>query len=102
MSFLRFFGDEVKGIARTLATSGEHMQGASKEMQRTDSSQLGHPALHSACDDFADSWHYGFGQLGKATKGISDFADKASDEFQKMDQKLSDDLRKKSQDGGGK
>ncbi|MFJ5608582.1 hypothetical protein ACIQCJ_04260 [Streptomyces sp. NPDC093221] len=101
MSFLKFFGDEVKGIARTLETSGEHMRGASKEMQRVDASRLGHADLHSACDDFADSWHYGFGQLSKATKGISEYADKASDEFQKMDQKLADDLRKKSQEHGG-
>ena len=98
MSFLRFYGDEVKKMARTLETSGGHMKSASKEMQQADASQLGHAELHSACSDFADSWHYGFGQLSKVTKGISKFANKASEEFHKLDVKLDDELRKKSQE----
>ncbi|EST28033.1 hypothetical protein [Streptomyces roseochromogenus] len=98
MSFLRFYGDEVKEMARTLESSGGHMKSASKEMQRADASQLGHDELHSACNDFSDSWHYGFGQLSKITKGISKFANKASEEFHKLDVKLYEDLKKKSQE----
>ncbi|MBQ1094982.1 hypothetical protein KBY55_02420 [Streptomyces sp. b94] len=94
MSFLKFSSDEVKEMARTLENSGGDMKKASKEMTRADSSQLGHSGLRSACDEFAESWDYGFGQLSKLTKGVSKFATKASDEFLKLDQKLYDELRK--------
>ncbi|GGQ07663.1 hypothetical protein ACFFKE_21865 [Streptomyces mutabilis] len=94
MSFLKFFSDDVKEMARTLENSGGRMKEASKEMSRADSSQVGHSELQSACDDFAGSWDYGFGQLSKLTKGVSKFANKASDEFLKMDQALYDELKK--------
>ncbi|MGV9984535.1 hypothetical protein [Streptomyces olivaceus] len=94
MSFLKFFSDEVKEMATALENSGGRMKEASREMKRTDSSQVGHSDLQSACDDFADSWDYGFGQLSKLTKGVSKFANKASDEFLKMDQALYDELKK--------
>ncbi|MFJ6069878.1 hypothetical protein ACIQFU_03380 [Streptomyces sp. NPDC093065] len=94
MSFLKFFSDDVKEMAKTLENSGSRMKEASQEMKRADSSQVGHSELQSACDDFADSWDYGFGQLSKLTKGVSKFANKASDEFLKMDQALYDELKK--------
>ncbi|MFG3158638.1 hypothetical protein ACGFY8_02035 [Streptomyces sp. NPDC048232] len=94
MSFLKFFSDDVKEMARTLEDSGGRMKEASQEMARTDSSQVGDSGLQSACDDFADSWDYGFGQLSKLTKGVSKFANKASAEFLKMDQALYDELKK--------
>ncbi|WP_328770613.1 hypothetical protein [Streptomyces sp. NBC_00286] len=97
MSFLRFFSDEVKEMARTLENSGGRMKEASKEMARADSSQVGHEGLQSACDDFAESWDYGFGQLSKLTKGVSKFANKASEEFLKLDQKLYDELKKSAE-----
>lgn len=101
MSFLKFAGDEVLEMARSLENSGGHMKGASKEMAGTDASKIGNGDLHSACDDFADSWDYGFGQLSKLTKGVSKLAKKASDEFEKLDQKLYDELKKKA-DGEGR
>ncbi|MFF3857493.1 hypothetical protein [Micromonospora sp. NPDC002575] len=88
-------------MARTLENSGGDMKKASKEMTRADSSQLGHGGLQSACDEFAESWDYGFGQLSKLTKGVSKFANKASEEFLKLDQKLYDELQK-SRDTGKK
>ncbi|WP_411099253.1 hypothetical protein [Streptomyces sp. x-45] len=94
MSFLKFFSDDVKEMARTLENSGGRMKEASQEMKRADSSQVGHSGLQSACDDFADSWDYGFGQLSKLTEGVSKFANKASEEFLKMDQALYDELKK--------
>ncbi|MFJ7772429.1 hypothetical protein ACIQ1J_29575 [Streptomyces sp. NPDC097107] len=94
MSFLKFFADDVKEMARTLENSGGRMKDASKEMSRADSSQVGHSGLQSACDDFAGSCDYGFGQLSKLTKGVSKFANKAFDEFLKMDQTLYDELKK--------
>ncbi|MFB6772967.1 hypothetical protein ACFVGX_13385 [Streptomyces sp. NPDC127113] len=94
MSFLKFFSDDVKEMARTLEDSGGRMKEASQEMARADSSQVGDSGLQSACDDFAESWDYGFGQLSKLTKGVSKFANKASDEFLKMDQALYDELKK--------
>ncbi|MFJ3710744.1 MULTISPECIES: hypothetical protein [unclassified Streptomyces] len=100
MSFLRFFGDQVKEMAHTLENSGGQMKSASREMARTDSTQLGHEGLESACNDFAGSWDYGFGQLAKLTKGVSKFANKASEEFTRLDQKLYDEL-KKSREGKG-
>ncbi|MGX1911920.1 hypothetical protein ACWIID_24100 [Streptomyces phaeochromogenes] len=99
MSFLRFFSDDVKEMARTLENSGGRMKEASKEMSRADSSQVGHTGLQSACDDFAESWDYGFGQLSKLTKGVSKFANKASEEFLKLDQKLYDELKKSAEKG---
>ncbi|MFI7018823.1 hypothetical protein [Streptomyces sp. NPDC050164] len=93
MSFLRFFSDDVKEMARTLENSGGRMKDASKEMSRSDSSQLGHGGLESACNEFAESWDYGFGQLSKLTKGVSKFANKASEEFLKLDQALYDELK---------
>ncbi|MGB8943713.1 MAG: hypothetical protein WCD21_26300 [Streptomyces sp.] len=96
MSFLKFAGDEVREMAQALENSGGSMKGASKEMAGTDSSKIGHSGLHSACDEFADSWDYGFGKLSKLTKGVSKFANKASEEFEKLDQKLYDELKKKS------
>ncbi|MEU4148402.1 hypothetical protein [Streptomyces parvulus] len=95
MSFLRFASDEVLGMAGTLETSGGQMKSASKEMKHADSKQVGHSGLESACDDFADSWDYGFGQLSKLTKGVSKFVKKTSEEFTKLDQKLYDELKKK-------
>ncbi|WP_399887314.1 MULTISPECIES: hypothetical protein [Streptomyces] len=99
MSFLRFASDEVLGMAGTLETSGGQMKSASKEMKHADSKQVGHSGLESACDDFADSWDYGFGQLSKLTKGVSKFAKKSSEEFTKLDQKLYDELKKKQNEG---
>ncbi|NUV76257.1 hypothetical protein [Streptomyces fungicidicus] len=100
MSFLRFATDEVKEMAGKLEQSGGHMKGASKEMKRADTKQVGHKALESACDDFAESWNYGFGQLSKLTKGVSKFANKVAEEFARLDQKLYDELKKAS-DGRG-
>ncbi|MFC7815269.1 MULTISPECIES: hypothetical protein [unclassified Streptomyces] len=100
MSFLRFASDEVMGMAGTLETSGGQMKSASKEMKHADSKQMGHSGLESACDDFADSWDYGFGQLSKVTKGVSKFAKKASEEFTKLDQKLYDEMKKKQAESG--
>ncbi|MFE0413142.1 hypothetical protein [Streptomyces tendae] len=94
MSFLKFFSDDVKEMAKTLENSGGRMKEASQEMKRADSSQVGYAELQSACDNFADSWDYGFGQLSKLTKGVSKFANKASEEFLKMDQSLYDELKK--------
>ncbi|MFC7896383.1 hypothetical protein [Streptomyces sp. NPDC057381] len=99
MSFLKFFSDDVKEMARTLENSGSRMKEASKQMSQADSSQVGHSGLQSACDDFADSWDYGFGQLSKLTKGVSKFANKASEEFLKMDQALYDELEKSGSTG---
>ncbi|MFJ3711260.1 hypothetical protein [Streptomyces sp. NPDC090053] len=95
MSFLRFAGDEVKEMARTLESSGGQMKQASKKISGTDSSQIGHVGLQSACEDFAHSWDYGFGQLSKLTKGVSKFAHTAAEEFAKLDQKLYDELKKR-------
>ncbi len=86
-------------MAGTLETSGGQMKSASKEMKHADSKQVGHSGLESACDDFADSWDYGFGQLSKLTKGVSKFAKKSSEEFTKLDQKLYDELKKKQNEG---
>ncbi|MGW3973453.1 hypothetical protein ACWEFD_29690 [Streptomyces ardesiacus] len=86
-------------MAGTLETSGGQMKSASKEMKHADSKQIGHAGLESACDDFADSWDYGFGQLSKLTKGVSKFAKKSSEEFTKLDQKLNDELKKKQAEG---
>ncbi|MBZ6289858.1 hypothetical protein [Streptomyces olivaceus] len=97
MSFLRFASDEVLGMAGTLETSGGQMKSASKDMKHADSRQIGHSGLESACDDFADSWDYGFGQLSKLTKGVSKFAKKTSEEFAKLDQKLNDELKKQNE-----
>lgn len=87
-------------MAGTLETSGGQMKSASKEMKHADSKQVGHSGLESACDDFADSWDYGFGQLSKLTKGVSKFAKKTSEEFTKLDQKLYDELKKKRAESG--
>ncbi len=86
-------------MAGTLETSGGQMKSASKDMKHADSKQIGHSGLESACDDFADSWDYGFGQLSKLTKGVSKFAKKSSEEFTKLDQKLNDELKKKQNEG---
>lgn len=94
MSFLKFASDEVKEMASTLESSGGRMKGASKEMSRADAKAIGHGGLESACDEFADSWDYGFGQLSKLTKGVSKYANKAADEFEKLDKALYDELRK--------
>lgn len=100
MSFLRFATDEVKDMAGKLETSGGQMKSASKEMKDADTQQIGHKSLESACDDFADSWDYGFGQLSKLTKGVSKFANKAAEEFAKLDQKLYDELKKAGENKG--
>ncbi|WP_199850407.1 hypothetical protein [Streptomyces sp. CMB-StM0423] len=92
MSFLRFAYDEVREMARTLEESGSRMKSASKEMTRADASRIGHEELHAACDDFAGSWDYGFGQLSKMTKGVSSFTNTAADEFAKLDEKLYNEL----------
>ncbi|MET9354100.1 hypothetical protein ABZY14_14060 [Streptomyces sp. NPDC006617] len=102
MSFLRFAEDEVKDMAGKLETSGSHMKSASKEMKDADTKEVGHKGLESACDDFADSWDYGFGQLSKITKGVSKFANKAAEEFIKLDRKLYDELQKAREGKGEK
>ncbi|WP_434599727.1 hypothetical protein [Streptomyces sp. A5-4] len=102
MSFLKFASDEVKEMAGTLEKSGGQMKTASKEMSGADSAQIGHSGLQSACDDFSDSWDYGFGQLSKLTKGVEKFAIKASEEFLKLDQKLYDELKKAKGASGDK
>ncbi|MEV7218911.1 hypothetical protein AB0N98_03420 [Streptomyces sp. NPDC093681] len=102
MSFLKFAEDEVKDMAGNLETSGSHMRSASREMKDADTKEMGHHGLESACNDFADSWDYGFGQLSKITKGVSKFANKVADEFTKLDQKLYDELQKSREGKGAK
>ncbi|CAL9522335.1 hypothetical protein [Streptomyces sp. NPDC057340] len=102
MSFLRFAEDEVKDMASKLETSGGHMKSASKAMKDADTKEVGHKGLEAACDDFANSWDYGFGQLSKLTKGVSKFANKAATEFTKLDQKLYDELQKAREGRGEK
>jgi len=92
MSFLRFAFAEVKEMISALESSGGRMKGASKEMLHADTAHFGHEGLQSACDDFADSWNYGFGQLSKMTKDMSKFADKCANEFDGLDKKLRDEL----------
>lgn len=92
MSFLKFAFDEVNEMVRTLESSGGRMKGASKEMLAADTAQIGHDGLQSACDDFADSWNYGFGKLSKMTKNISRFADQCAKEFDGLDEKLRAEL----------
>ncbi|MGW0823028.1 hypothetical protein [Streptomyces sp. NPDC002845] len=99
MSFLRFAGAEVREMSRKLETGGGHMKSASKKMSAADATQIGHSELQTACDDFADSWDYGFGQLSKMTKGVSKFAKHAADTFDELDQKLRDELRKAGEKG---
>ncbi|MFJ6070001.1 hypothetical protein ACIQFU_04025 [Streptomyces sp. NPDC093065] len=86
-------------MARKLETGGGHMKGASKKMATTDATQIGHGDLQKACDDFSDSWDYGFGQLSKMTKGVSKFAKHAADTFDELDQKLRDDLKNAGKKG---
>ncbi|MFG3108127.1 hypothetical protein [Streptomyces tendae] len=86
-------------MARKLETGGGHMKGASKKMATTDATQIGHSDLQKACDDFSDSWDYGFGQLSKMTKGVSKFAKHAADTFDELDQKLRDDLKNADKKG---
>ncbi|WP_406171109.1 hypothetical protein [Streptomyces sp. NBC_00996] len=81
-------------MARNLETGGGHMKSASKKMSAADAARIGHSELQTACDDFADSWNYGFGQLSKMTKGVSKFAKNAADKFDELDQKLRDELKK--------
>jgi hypothetical protein len=100
MSFLKFASDEVKAMAHTLETGGGQMKRASKGMSNADATQIGHGELQAACDDFAESWDYGFGQLSKITKGVSKFANKAAEEFTKLDQKLYDELKKAGKGDG--
>ncbi|MFE9253388.1 hypothetical protein [Streptomyces sp. NPDC007088] len=88
MSFLRFLGAEVLGMANTLERSGGHMKGAARDMARTDADHIGTEDLHAACEEFSHSWDYGLGQLSKMTKGISKFAVKTSDELSALDEKL--------------
>ncbi|WP_407565568.1 hypothetical protein [Streptomyces sp. 184] len=94
MSFLRFIHDDVMAMARTLESSGERMKESSKKIADTDAGLVGHDGLRSACDDFADSWNYGFGQLSKLTKGVSEFVVTAAEELEKLDKKLHDELQK--------
>ncbi|MFY1678829.1 hypothetical protein [Streptomyces sp. WMMC905] len=101
MSFLRFSSDEVKEMARTLESGGDDLRRASKAMTRADSGRLGHDGLRSACDAFAESWDHGFGRLSKLTKGVSRFADEASEEFLELDRRLCDEVRM-SHDAGEK
>lgn len=93
MSFLKFATTEVQGMARTLESSGARMKGASKQMQGCDASAIGHYQLQSACDEFTDSWDYGFGQLSKMTKGVSKFVNTAAKELTKTDEKLAKELK---------
>ncbi|MBW1601180.1 hypothetical protein JJV70_03490 [Streptomyces sp. JJ66] len=99
MSFFKFATDEVKGMARTLESSGGRMRDASREMQHTDASQVGDSGLQAACDDFADSWNYGFGQLAKLTRGISKVVDGAAEDLTKLDDKYRQELEKASEKG---
>lgn len=71
MSFLKFATDEVRAMAGKLETSGGQMKGASQKMKHADTKQIGHEGLESACDEFANSWDYGFGTsaVGEARIG---------------------------------
>jgi hypothetical protein len=93
MSFLRFAGTEVEELARRVEGSGERMRAVSQELAGTDAAQLGTAELASAGDDFAGSWEYGFGQLSKLTKGVSEFAEEAARTFQAVEEELVKGLR---------
>ncbi|TDC73421.1 hypothetical protein [Streptomyces hainanensis] len=88
MSFLRFMEDDVREMARQLAASGEELRSASRRLANTEAGEIGTPGLAGQCEDFADSWDYGFGQLSDLTRGIGDVANNAADAFTQADQDL--------------
>lgn len=94
MSFLRFAGPEVKALAGELRGSATGFSNAARLLAGADGSSTGTRELASACDHFADSWHYGFGQLSQLVQGISQFADKAAQAFEAVETELVDELRK--------
>lgn len=93
MSFLRFFPDEVQLMAQRLESSGEDMKTASKRLLDAEARQLGTDGLASSCEDFADSWDYGFGQLSELTKGVCEFADECVRTFAQLEDDLEHALR---------
>ncbi|GAB2887789.1 hypothetical protein [Streptomyces mayteni] len=88
MSFLRFLEDDVREMARRLAASGEELRSASQRLANTDAGQIGTSSLAGQCEDFADSWDYGFGQLSELTRGIGDVATNAAEAYTQADQDL--------------
>ncbi|GAA1903476.1 hypothetical protein GCM10009716_11840 [Streptomyces sodiiphilus] len=97
MSFLRFLNDEVRELAGKLESSGEDMSNASKSLAEADATRVGTQALARACEDFADSWDYGFGKLSELTKGVAEYADNAAEAFGLTDKELEEALRQAGQ-----
>ncbi len=97
VSFLRFLEDDVRELARKLESSGEDMRTASRSLADTDAGRIGTPALSGRCEEFADSWDYGFGQLSELARGIGDVANNAADTFNVTDE----DLERALREGGG-
>lgn len=93
MSFLRFLGPEVAGLALRLESSGEQMAGASTELAAADGAHLGSTELAAACDDFAGSWQYGIGKLSDQTNGVSQLARDAATAFEDVEQQLANAMR---------
>ncbi|KAB8161385.1 hypothetical protein FH609_027195 [Streptomyces sp. 3MP-14] len=88
MSFLRFFEDEVRELAARLESSGDDMREASRSLSGTSAASIGPSELASRCDDFADSWDYGFGQLSELTSGIGEVAINAAETYTATDEEL--------------
>ncbi|MDT0267916.1 hypothetical protein RM844_16675 [Streptomyces sp. DSM 44915] len=100
MSFLRFFEDEVRELAGRLESSGDDMREASRSLANASGSTIGPADLGSRCDDFADSWDYGFGQLSELTKGIGDVAINAAETYTDTDEELERALAEGGEGGG--
>ncbi|WP_147472779.1 hypothetical protein [Streptomyces triticirhizae] len=84
-------------MARRLVSSGDDMRNAARELAGTDASRLGTSELTSRCEDFADSWDYGFGQLSDLTSGIGDVANNAADTLTATDEELEATIRNANQ-----
>ncbi|MDT0309614.1 hypothetical protein RM780_22020 [Streptomyces sp. DSM 44917] len=89
-------------MARRLAASGEEMRAASRHLAGTDAGRIGTAHLASRCEDFADSWDYGFGRLSDLTEGIGEVATNAAEALDQADADLENAARElRSRDGQG-
>ena len=85
VGLLRNLGGELAGLA-------DVMDGRSSAV-RYDADDVGHPAVHAALEEFADSWDDRRELLTRSLRSIGKMATESADTFEDVDQQLAAKIR---------
>ena len=98
MSDIRIDIGVLHRVRSDIERIGEIMERPGREMDEVDGDSMGVSLLASRMNDFGDEWSYGIKQIKKYSGAAVKALDTMKNEFEELDDKLAEALRK-SQEG---